>query len=112
MDHQNNGNFDQFVFKRRIYKDADGKINQENKLYINDNFFTYTPYDDIESIYRNNNLGKYIVCPKGKFHVYTYDLTNPNEESLLKPENGVNEKSNWDLKCYYQPDTGYLFISY
>ena len=102
---------DEFVFKRIIYKE-EGKVKQENLLYINGFFFAKTPFDDIESIYRNNNKYKYYVCPKGKYHVYTYTINNANNMEIVKPDNGVNEESNWDLKCYHQCYEDYLFISY
>ena len=108
---QNNGVYDQFSLTRRIYKE-EGKVKQQNKLYINGNFFAYTPYDDIESIYRNNNLYKYIVCPKGKYHVYTYGLSNPYEQDFLTKNIGLNEENNWDLKCFHECYENYLFISF
>ena len=102
---------DQFEFKRRIVK-KQGVIKQENKLYINGILFADTPYDEIESIYRNNNNNAYFVCPKGKFHVQIHHFDNGNNHYPLKKGDEVNEESNWDLKCFYQYYEEYLFISY
>ena len=48
-DKNNDGQNDKFILKRRFYRE-NGKIKQENKLYINNEFFGVTEYDDIESM--------------------------------------------------------------
>ena len=105
--------WEEFALKRRIYKDeVEGKIKQQNTLYINGRFFAVTPYEDIESMYINIFEDAYLVCPKGKFHVYIYSIINGENWFTLKPGNEVNEESNWDLKCYHQTSEDFLFVGY
>ena len=93
---------------RKIYKNDDGSIKQENTLYLNDLVLS-TNYEDIESIYVNSG-GTYFICPKGKFHVHYYNK-NSNANGNIKPEN-FKENNNWDLKCYLQFQEDILFIGY
>ena len=67
------------------------------------------PWEDIESAYTNKN-DKFYICPKGKNHVFVYYKNNKRYEEL-KPEN-FNNNSDWELKCYYQHNLGYIFVSY
>ena len=67
------------------------------------------PWEDIESAYTNKN-DKIYICPKGRNHVFVYDINNKNYEEL-KPQNFDNN-NDWELKCYYQHNLGYIFVSY
>jgi len=67
------------------------------------------PWEDIESAYTNKN-DKFYFCPKGKYHAYVYYKYTKNYEPLI-PKDFV-DNGNWELKCYYQNNLGYIFVSY
>ena len=110
-DQNNDGQNDKFILKRRFYRE-NGKIKQENKLYINNEFFGFTEYDDIESMYRHNDPHSYYICPKGRYHVYYYNLRDNTNYTLTNFTLQFSENDTWDLKCYHQVHEDYLFISY
>jgi len=108
-------NSENYSLRRKIYLDSKtGIIRKENNLYKDNVFFGSTEYDDIESAYRELNKQVYYICPKGRYHVYYYNITNEGkiENGTLKIDKVFNDNDNWDLKCYYQYYEHYLFISY
>ena len=64
-------------------------------------------FEGINLVIRNNSL--YYVCPKGKNHLYI--LRENGSLEKFNPGNIMNNV-NWDLKCYFQKDLNYLFVSY
>ena len=66
---------------------------------------------DIESAYTNKN-DKFYFCPKGKYHAYVYYKNSKTYEPLLPKDFIENPNDNWELKCYYQHDLGYIFVIY
>ena len=100
-------NSELFEIKRKIYRQQNGTIKEENRLYLNNVDFGLTKYDDIESAFLNNN-GTYFICPKGKFHVHFYNKNNGTNDIINL---GINSNY-WDLKCHYQYQEKYLFINY
>ena len=93
--------------EREIYRE-NGNINIKNTLFLNDENFGETDYDDVESFYQNNNKN-YIICPKGKFHIYIYDSSK--NKRIVKP-NYFPDLGDWDLMCYYQNLHDVLFVAY
>jgi len=77
----------------------------ESESYVIEN----APWEDIESSYTNKK-DKFYFCPKGKYHAYVYYKNNRTYESLM-PKDFV-DNGNWELKCYYQNNLGYIFVSY
>ena len=63
-------------------------------------------WEDIESAYVLSNF--YYICPKGRFHPYYINIQNGEFSKLLDFE----YEGDWELKCYFQPDSYFLFISY
>lgn len=65
-------------------------------------------FEEVESAYAGNN--SYYVCPKGSNHLHIfYDNSKPATKVI--PDNFVNN-GDWELKCFLQPDSNYLFVSY
>ena len=93
---------------RTIYKE-DGEIKIKNKLYLENEYYGITKYDDIESYYKNGN-NNYLVCPKGKHHIYLYYKGNKTNINIIP--NGFPNIDNWDLMCYYQYRHKVLFVAY
>ena len=60
-------------------------------------------YENIDSFYLNKLI---IIFPRGKSH--PNDWTNDAE---IIPDDGFQENSNWDLKCYGH-DTGFFLFFY
>ena len=101
-----------YSLKIKVSKYENGIIAKEKFLTLdnNNNVITGLDYDEIESVYKNSK-NNYFVCPKGNFHVHFYNLKEPSKNKLL--QNGeLEDKNNWDLKCFYQPNAQILFISY
>ena len=96
-----------FEIYKKIYKN-NGVIKEENNLILHYNYKYSTKYEDIESAFLNEK-GTYFICPKGKFHVYFYNRINGTNGILSV--NLLND-TNWDLKCFYQPNEKFLFIGY
>lgn len=92
---------------KRISLD-NGEVVQKNEVYINDIKAFDSEWDDIEMF--TSYGGKYYICPKGGYHLTIYDSTGGNVE--IKNIGQVEEKSGFELKCYYQPKRDSLFISY
>ena len=78
----------------RIISKENEQIKIINKLYINDTYYGETEFDDIESHYQNNK-GNYLICPKGKYHMYLYYKENKTF-TILKPD-GFPNIDNWNL---------------
>ena len=76
---------------------------QYGNYQIND-----APWEDIESAYIKDK--KIYFCPKGKYHAYIYDIDTKENRELV-PKDFI-ENGDWELKCYYQHDLGYIFVSY
>ena len=94
----------------KVSKNENGIIMKEKFLYLDGNQITGMDYDEIESVYKNNK-NNYFVCPKGKFFVYFYNINDPSKNKIL--QNGqLDDKKNWDLKCFYQENAEMLFISH
>ena len=99
-----------YKLKIKVSKNENGMIKTEKTLYLDENEITGMDYDEIESVYKNNN-NNYFVCPKGKFNVYFYNFNDPSKNKILQ-DGELEDKNNWDLKCFYQPNAKLLFISY
>jgi len=98
-----------FKLYRQIYFNNNyNNITESNTLYLSDQDYGITEYDDIESAYKYNQYT--IICPKGRFHPIRFD-SNKGEFMSLKP-NGFSYDGDWDLKCYYHFYEHFLFISY
>ena len=84
-----------------------------NKLELGESNYQINsaPWEDIESAYTNKK-DKFYFCPKGKYHAYVYYKNNRTYEQLIPKDFNENPNDNWELKCYYQHDLGYIFISY
>ena len=89
--------------EKRITKNEEG-ISHSNFLSVNEGPEFVVEFENIESFYLNNE-NNYIICPKGKFHLY--DAIN----KVYKEPNNFEEKGNWDLKCY-KHNTGYFLEFY
>lgn len=110
--------FNDFKITRFLSYDK-GDLIVENLLYMEGRFVGKVNYGDIESAYiytGYNNIKKYYVCPKGKYHVHVYEIDNNNAYEI---KNGnFPENEDWDLHCYYQrnyhksDDLHFLFIFY
>ena len=107
-------NFMGFIYNitKTLYM-RNGSLEQENKLYLENEYFGITSYDDIESAY--NISDNYYVCPKGKHYVHRYYRENREIKSeILKNQT----EGDWDLHCFMQHDQKnknsyhYLFIFY
>ena len=80
-----------------------------NKLFLNNQDFGETEYDDVESFYENNK--DYLICPKGKFHMYIYDKKTKKSRIVI-PDNFPTDKDDWNLMCFYQWRHDTMFIAY
>ena len=99
-----------YNLKIKVYKDWNGIIRKEKYLSLDGNQITGIDYDEIESVYKNNN-NHYFVCPKGQYYVHSYNIQDSSQNQLLE-KNDVDEPNNWDLKCFYQPDAKMLLITH
>ena len=86
-------------------------VQKTNILKLGDYEINHAPWEDIESAY-TNKIDKIYFCPKGKYHVYVYYINNKTYEELVPKDFNENPNNNWELKCYYQHDLGYIFVSY
>jgi len=107
---------DNFHFALNVKLSKEGNIvKKENTLifeYENEEYkIENAPWEDIESAYTNKN-DKFYFCPKGKYHAYVYYKNSKTYEPLVPKYFIENPKDNWELKCYYQHDLGYIFVSY
>ena len=93
--------------ERKIFKE-NGNINIINSLFLNNQYFGNPDYDDIESFYQNNI--SYLVCPKGKFHMYIYNK-NTRQTRIAMPFYFENY-GDWNLMCNYQWGPDSMFIAY
>ena len=50
-----------------------------------------------------------MICPKGKYHPYLFHYYNKYE---IKIPYDFQENDDWELKCYWQINEGFLFVSY
>ena len=94
--------------ERTISKENE-KIKIVNKLIINDIDYGETEFDDIESHYQDGK-GNYLICPKGKYHMYLYYKEEKNFKKLIP--DGFPNINNWNLMCFYQYRQKTLFIAY
>lgn len=83
----------------RNFSIKDGKIKQENKLFINETYdYGITEYEDLDSAYPFGDF--FYICPKGRFHVYKYR----NNQKLEKLLDKGGDQLDWDLNCFHQHD--------
>ena len=96
--------------ERKIYKE-NGEIKIKHLLYLDYQNYGETEFDDIESFYRNSN-NNYLICPKGKHHIYLYYKETQKFETIVP--NDFPNINDWDLMCYYQYQDQYqtLFVAY
>ena len=94
--------------KRTIFKE-NGEIKMNNSLFIEEEYYGETVFDDIESHFQDSKKN-YIICPKGKYHIYLCNKIN-KKCTILIPNDFPNI-DNWNLMCYYQYLPKALFISY
>ena len=90
------------------------KITKNNQLFASQNYILMldtesslpTLWEDIHYSYYNSNAGHFI-CPKGNFLLNQYQ----NKNFITKVPTGFNQEvdKEWDLICYYQPNTNYIF---
>ena len=81
-------------------------ISETNRIYIDEKDRGETNWEDIESFYKINNI-KYI-CPKGKYFMYI-DSDDSFKEMI---PNDFTDEGDWELKCYYQSQEGYMFVTF
>ena len=81
-------------------------ISETNRIYIDEKDRGETNWEDIESFYKINNI-KYI-CPKGKYFMYI-DSDDSFKEMI---PNDFKDEGDWELKCYYQSQEGYMFVTF
>lgn len=94
------------------YKTSITKVNVLQLYYMRYSvemvFEKNVDFEEVESAYAGNN--SYYVCPKGSNHLHIfYDNSKPATKVI--PDNFVNN-GDWELKCFLQPDSNYLFVSY
>ena len=94
--------------EREILKE-NGNIIVSNRLYLNDQDFGITEYDDVESFYQNNNKN-FLICPKGKFHMYIYNINSGQYRTVIP--DGFEEKGDWNYMCFYQFRHDTMFVGY
>ena len=94
--------------EREILKENENII-VRNTLFLNNENFGITDYDDVESFYQNNKKN-YLICPKGKFHMHIYDK-NTKKPKIVKPDN-FPDVDDWNLMCFYQWRHDTMFIAY
>ena len=105
---------DDFHFYLDITLSKEGNIiKKTNLLQLGDYNYQINsaPWNDIESAYTNKN-DKFYICPKGRYHIYVYYINSKNYKPLVPEDFNENSNDNWELKCYYQHDLGYIFVSY
>ena len=93
--------------EREILKENENII-VRNTLYLNNENFGITEYDDVESFYDNGK--NYLICPKGKFHMYIYNKYT-KESRIVKPNN-FQVYGDWNLMCYLQYRYHTMFVAY
>lgn len=94
--------------EREIFKN-NGNINITNTLFLNNENFGETDYDDVESFYQNDKKN-YIICPKGAFHIYIYNIETKKPRIVIP--NNFEVLGDWDLMCFYQSFQDTLFVAY
>ena len=105
---------DAFHFYLDIILSKEGNIiKKTNLLQLGDYNYQINsaPWNDIESAYTNKN-DKFYICPKGRYHAYVYYINSKTYKPLVPEDFNENSNDNWELKCYYQHDLGYIFVSY
>ena len=97
------------TLKKKIRKDNNNKITEENILCIGDSYSNITIWEDIESYYYINN--KYYICPKGKNYL---TIIEPNNSYEIQKPKDKNELLNdeWELICNLQEKKGWLFVAF
>ena len=97
-----------FKIVKTIKRISDNSIKETNKIFINTFEICETNWEALESVYKINE--KFYICPRGKYHMYYYDIDNNSFEEIIP--GGFSYNGNWDLKCYHQPNEKYFFIFY
>ena len=79
----------------------------ENIVYFDWKDGIKVDWENIESTYRLNN--RVYICPTGKHHMQLYEENEGFKEEKPKDFPPLDD---WELKCYYNPDHFYMFVSY
>ena len=90
----------EITIERRVRCEYNGNSNAVNSIVY---------FEDIESAY-TDKYQKYYICPKGNYHVF-YQDTSGYIRNLTSDE-FTDDKSDWELQCYYQFLKGKIFIFY
>ena len=114
---QNEKNYSYIITHREMYKmeaklvkeikkNDEGKIINENTLYINGISKGKVNYENLDSFYYLEGY-KNLSCPMGKHHPIDLD----NNMSEIENNDFYSSNANWELKCYNHL-AGYFFVFY
>ena len=80
---------------------------EKNILKIDEDYEKETNWEDIESIYKFNDV--IYICPRGKNYINKFTQSKEFQEII---PNGFTATKDWDLICYYQTSENYFFMAF
>ena len=89
---------------KKVITKTDNIISSKNYLTVKTETIE-VDFDNIGYYYEYPYGGRYLLCPKGKFHPFDF-----NHNKSIIPENFV-EKGDWDVKCESYHTDYFLFIT-
>ena len=94
------------LLTKKIIKNNQGFTSQNYILMKDGETNQPTLWEDIHYSYYYSGIG-YFICPKGNYLLNQYS----NEDFSPKTPTDFNQDDDkdWDLICYYQPNTKYIF---
>ena len=88
-------------------KDTNSSPTIENIIYFDFKDGIKVDWENIESVYRLHE--RVYICPTGKHHMQLYEKNNNGFKDIKPAELQLDD---WELKCYYNSDYDFMFISY